>query len=356
MKLNEFCSELRKKGIRAAVFMSTGMNSTDTNIDYFAGFNCEYCCLVIRSNKKGNKAKLFVPKHELLAAKKGIKKGVRVLLLAKKKNIEKILKKELKNVKKIGVNKKALSVYHYERLRKITKAKLADVSDDVAKLRAVKTKEEIKNIQKACSYADRILEMVVKNFKQFRTEADISAFILSQTRLFGLEPSFEPVVASGDNAAEVHHKINNKKLKKGFLIIDMGVKYKGYCSDITRTFYIGKLKKADKALYENVVAAQHAGVKAVKPGAKVEDVDAAARKVIGKYNRYFTHGIGHSIGLDIHDDTGLKEKEQWILKENNIITIEPGIYLKNRLGIRIEDTVWVTKKGPRILTKFKKDL
>jgi len=356
MKLKEFYKVLRKKNISTAIFLSTGLNSTDSNINYFAGFNCEFCFLIIKQGREKCEATLFVPRHEMLEARNKKNRGIKVIGLRRKKYLFDIVKKELGNKKQIGINKKNLTLHYYDKLKKTKKATYIDISDDAAKIRAIKTKEEINNISRACRYGDRILELVVKKFKKFRTEADISCFILNEIRTLGLAPSFEPIVASGKNAAEVHHKPNSRPLKKGFLIIDMGVKYRGYCSDITRTFYVGKPNKTEKALYELVLGAQMTGLTAVKPGADIESVNVAAKSALGKYARHFTHGIGHSIGVDIHDALGIKAGDSWILRPNNVLTVEPGVYLPNILGIRIEDTIAVTKNGVKRLTLFKKRL
>ena len=216
---------------------------------------------------------------------------------------------------------------------------------------------KIKNISKACSVNDEIFSLIVKNLrdKTLKTELDIDKFIRKETRKRKLKNSFPPVVAIGKNAAEIHHKANNSKLKKGFLVIDFGVKYKEYCSDCTRTLYLGKPNKAEIKLYNLVLEAQLTALNHVQPGVYAADIDLIARAVLQDYWKNFIHGTGHGVGLKIHQAPNLKPRGKLFLKNNQAITIEPGLYFKRKLGIRIEDTI-IVKNNPEILTKITKKL
>jgi Xaa-Pro aminopeptidase len=210
-------------------------------------------------------------------------------------------------------------------------------------------------IRKACEITDKIFDRLIKNFKTFKTEIDLEKFLIDEAKKRGCVLAFNPVIAIGKNAAEIHHKPNKTKLKHGFLVLDIGVKYKGYCSDMTRTIFLGKPSKKEKRLYALVLNAQLTALKEVKPDVYASDIDAIARAVLEDYLENFIHGLGHGVGMKIHKKPYLNPNSKEILKKNQIITIEPGLYFKNKLGIRIEDTL-VVRNNPIILTKTTKKL
>jgi len=214
---------------------------------------------------------------------------------------------------------------------------------------------KIECIRKACEITDEIFSLIIKNIKSMKTEKDIDNFIRREARKRKLRISFPPVVASASNAAEIHHKPKKTKLKKGFLVLDFGVKYKGYCSDMTRTVYIGKASAKEKKIYNRLLSIQKSAVKKAKAGAECFAIDIFVRKKLRELREYFLHSLGHGVGKKIHEKPNLSPKTCDILKNGDIITIEPGIYLKKKFGIRIEDSILVGKK-PETLTKSKKRL
>lgn len=218
-------------------------------------------------------------------------------------------------------------------------------------------KSEIKKIKKACSITDKILKQLIKELRKhsFKTELDIYIFLKQKTKENNCKLAFKPIVATASNAAEIHHKATNTKLKKGFLIIDFGVKYKGYCSDCTRTLYLGKPSKKEKELYNLVLQTQLTAISYTLPRMNCGDLDAITRASFGEYMRYFAHGLGHGLGKRIHQSPNLKPNNRYHLKKGIILTIEPGLYFKRRFGIRIEDTI-LLKNRPIILTKTTKKL
>ena len=216
---------------------------------------------------------------------------------------------------------------------------------------------KIKNITKACQITDRIFKKLVKKLrqKQFSTELDIYNFLKKETHINNCKLAFKPIVAMQENAAEIHHRANNTKLKRGFLVVDFGIKYKDYCCDCSRTFYIGKPTKKDKDLYNLVLESQLTALNYIQPGVYAADIDGIARAVLLEYFRNFIHGAGHGVGKKVHQAPILSPNSKSILKENQVITIEPGLYFKNKFGIRIEDTVLVKDKA-NVLTKTKKEM
>jgi len=220
----------------------------------------------------------------------------------------------------------------------------------------IKPKEEILKIKKACRTTDAIFDVILKQDLKSMTEIELRDFILIEIKKRKLKPSFPPIVAGGKRAGnEIHPKPTDNKLS-GFVIIDFGVIYQKYMSDMTRTIYVGAPKKEEKEIYDLLLKSEELGINIASVGMYCADVDDIVRKSLGKYKKYFIHMLGHGVGTKIHEEPKLYYKlTKPILKENMVITIEPGLYMKNKLGIRIEDTCLMTKKGCIPLTKSKKD-
>lgn len=214
-----------------------------------------------------------------------------------------------------------------------------------------KTNSEIKNIEKACKITDEIFSQVVSNFF-FETERELALYIRREIKKRGLREAFPPIVTSGGRAGnDIHPKPTNEKLE-GFVIIDFGVRVKKYCSDMTRTVFVGKPTKKDIALYSKVLKSKKSGEKKVRPNKICADADMASRKELGTLSKYFIHTLGHGVGRRIHELPRMYfKRDKDIFLENMVVTVEPGIYIPNKLGIRIEDTYLVTKNGARPLTK-----
>lgn len=219
--------------------------------------------------------------------------------------------------------------------------------------RSIKSKDEIKKIKKACQIVSQTYEEIKSKIKPGMTETDIYFEIEKLFAKYRVEPSFKTIVASGPNSANPHHVSGNRKiLKNDMVLIDMGCEYKGYCSDLTRVVFLGKINVQAKKMFDLVKNAHAASLKNVKSGHKCGFIDRSARLIIKNagFADNFIHGTGHGVGLDIHEHPSVSEKSEDILKENMVITIEPGVYFNGKFGIRIEDTVLVTKKGYKILT------
>lgn len=209
----------------------------------------------------------------------------------------------------------------------------------------------------ACRVTDAIFSVILKKDLKNMTEIELRDFILLQIKKRGLRPSFKPIVTSSKNAGnEIHPQPTDSKLK-GFAIVDFGVVYEKYMSDMTRTIFIGTPNKEDKFLYNLVLKGEEKGIDISKVGIKCAHIDEVVRNSLGKYKKYFIHMLGHGVGTKIHEAPRLYHKlTKPVLKENMFITIEPGIYIKNKIGIRIEDTCLITKKGCIPLTKSPKEL
>jgi Xaa-Pro aminopeptidase len=193
---------------------------------------------------------------------------------------------------------------------------------------------------------------MLKGFKKFKSELEVAEFLEAETRKNGCSLAFPPIVASGKHAGMPHYMPGKGKILKGFCVIDFGVKYRGYCSDITRTVYVGKPSQAEKEIYEEVLDVQKKSVKMCMGGGSISGVFDYALNVLGKR---FPHGLGHGIGVEIHEWPNLKPGGKEKFLDGMVFTVEPGVYTK-KYGIRIEDDVLIEKGKSVILTKLSKEL
>jgi Xaa-Pro aminopeptidase len=229
----------------------------------------------------------------------------------------------------------------------------------VEALRRVKDEQELALIAEASKLADAALKQTVENGFVGKTEREVADFFEAKVRGFGGTLSFDTIVAAGPDGAQPHAEPGERVIEKGELIVfDMGAKLDGYCSDGTRTYATGDPGEEGRRVYETVLAAQQAALEAIRPGETGEDVDQAARKVIDDagHGKHFGHGLGHGVGLDIHEGPRLSLRSDDVLAVNEVVTVEPGIYLAGDLGVRIEDLVVVTDDGLRNLSSLPKDL
>lgn len=224
----------------------------------------------------------------------------------------------------------------------------------VARMREVKDADEVVKIRQAadlgCRLFDGMLEFVRPGLREFEVAAELE----HRARLAGAEAmSFETIVASGERSALPHGRASSARLpKRGFVTMDFGVVLDGYMSDMTRTVHLGRALEGEREVYDAVLEAQEAAVSVVAPGVTSGEVDEAARSVLRRVglDQYFTHSTGHGVGLEIHEGPRLAAKQTQKLEAGMVITIEPGVYMPGRFGLRIEDMVLVTKTGGEVLT------
>ncbi len=226
--------------------------------------------------------------------------------------------------------------------------------------RMVKDDEEVAKLRRACAIAADALEEAIDRIRPGMTEREAALWLEMRMREMGAEgPAFPFIVASGPRGSLPHGAAGERAFATGDMVtFDVGCRYFGYHSDITRTVALGTPQAELQRAYEVVRAAQQAGIAAVKPGAAASDVDAAARDVIARagYGEYFGHGTGHGVGLEIHEWPQISSRSDDILEAGMVLTVEPGIYLPGVGGVRIEDTVLVTDEGAQVLTVSPKAL
>lgn len=237
---------------------------------------------------------------------------------------------------------------------KSSKPKFVAVKPLVARLREIKDAEEIQRMRAAaamgCMLFDRMLDLLQPGM----TEMTVAAELEFAARRAGAEGmSFQTIVASGIRSSMPHGHASSAKLPhRGFVTLDFGVVLEGYCSDMTRTVHLGLATAPERQAYDAVLEAQEAGVAAVRAGVSAGDVDEAARSVLrrARLDKWFTHSTGHGVGLEIHEAPRLAAKATQLLEAGMVVTIEPGIYMPGKFGLRIEDTLVVTRTGCEILT------
>jgi Xaa-Pro aminopeptidase len=230
----------------------------------------------------------------------------------------------------------------------------------VEDLRTLKDEDELALMAEAALAGCKLFERILKTIRPGVRELDVAAELEHQARLLGAEGmSFETIAASGARSALPHGRATANPLpRRGFLTLDFGVILKGYCSDMTRTVYLGKPTAEERRAYAAVLEAQEAAAAAVSAGVSCGDVDEAARSILRREGlaEAFTHSTGHGVGLEIHEPPRVGSGQTTMLQPGMVITIEPGIYLEGRFGIRIEDMVAVTRTGGQVLTPAPKAL
>jgi len=262
---------------------------------------------------------------------------------------------------RVGFEDEHMAVKTLERLR----AKLAEgieavgASGLVEQLRRVKDEVELAAIREASKLADEVWLWSVERGLAGRSERDVARAAEGQIRELGGDPSFPAIVAAGPNGALPHAEPGQRQIGAGELVVfDMGAQLDGYCSDGTRTYATGELDEQAGSVYETVLRAQMAALEAVEPGVTGEAVDAVARKAIDEagYGNHFGHGLGHGVGLEVHEGPRLSARSDDVLAPGEVVTVEPGIYLPGQLGVRIEDLVIVAEGGYENLSGLPKGL
>lgn len=235
---------------------------------------------------------------------------------------------------------------------------IKDCSHDIRYIRSLKTKEEIEYIRKSCEILEKSFYEVLPYIKVGITEKEIASLLEKRYIENGAEGvSFDTIVAFNENSAVPHHETSDKILTdNSVILIDTGCKYNGYCSDYTRTLFIGNPSPKFKEVYNLVWGANELAEKLIKSGIDTKTADGFAREYLEKngYGKFFTHSLGHGVGLEIHEAPTLSPRKQSLLVDNMAFTIEPGVYLENEFGVRIEDTVYLNNgKLERFFTDSK---
>lgn len=260
----------------------------------------------------------------------------------------------------LAVENRTLTVSQYRNWREALPCPLTDLDDLIEKLRHVKLPYEVDCIIQAQRIVEKSLHELLPLIRPGVSEQELVAELIYRFYRNGAEGlAFPVIILSGPNSSLPHGFPGNRRVENGdFITMDIGVKVGGYCSDMTRTFALGHATEKMKQVYELVKQAQLAGIAAIAPGKTGHETDAAARDLIDatRYKGTFGHGLGHSVGLICHDGMRAAQGSKDVFQVGNVVTMEPGIYLPGRFGVRIEDMVWLSENGTVNLTEFPKEL
>ena len=355
-RLKNFRDKMKKENKEIEGFLVTNLK----NLNYLSGFDGEGAALIGVSGKNylltdsryTEQAQKESPDFKIITDEPK-KKNARILAL------KKILEKN--KIKKIAFESNNLSYADFKKYSEsFESTEFLPTENIIEKIRMIKDKEEIIKIKKAAQITTESLKDVFEIIKPGIRELDIASELAYTMRKKGAQKeAFETIVVSGERSSLPHGKPSEKKITEGeLIIIDVGANYQNYNSDITRTIIMGNENEKQKEIFSIGLEAQKAALEFLKPGVKCKEVDSVARGIIEKkgYGEYFGHGLGHGVGLDIHELPRVSFSDDTVLLPGMVVTIEPGIYLPGVGGVRIEDSVLITESGYEILTWFPKIL
>ncbi|MFC1501009.1 M24 family metallopeptidase [Elusimicrobiota bacterium] len=331
----------RRKKITAIMHVGALLVTDKSDLFYLTGLDLDGYWMLLTDKKT------FIITSEMLTNQIG-KLLPEIRIVSSNNFVDALNTLKLRN---IGLN---FAKVNQQILAKINKKiKTKDTGDLLASLRLIKDDVEIRDIKSSCAIASKVFNKVKKLVKPGKTEMEIAFKIEEYFAKYSVRPSFTPIVASGPNTASPHHISSTRKLRPNdTVMIDMGCVYKGYCSDLTRTFFLGKITNSQNSLYYVLKKAQNQAIKRVKEDIQIGVIDSCARGIISDagFGKNFVHSTGHGVGIDVHEEPKVNKANKGYLKAGMVITIEPGVYLPDKFGIRIEDTILVTKKGCKNLT------
>ncbi|NTV29430.1 MAG: aminopeptidase P family protein [Candidatus Omnitrophica bacterium] len=325
----------------------------DINISYLTGLQARESWLLVT----GRGSFYITDARYSLEAEVGLKgRGVKVVCFQDSCAQAAVQLASRCQVKSLGVNERHLTVAQYRRLKALLPAgmKLRAADEAVEALRMIKDPAEIAAIREALAINLEAFKYLDQKISPGRTEQDLLADLeaFAGKRKVGL--AFPPIIAAGPNSAMPHASVSVRKIRRGEpLLIDCGIRKNGYNSDLTRMFFLDKMTPSYREILDHIREAQQAAIRLIKPGVLASEVDAAARaslKQSGDLDRYFTHSLGHGVGLEVHEMPRISGKSGVRLAENMVITVEPGVYFKGRYGVRLEEMVLVTKSGCEVLS------
>jgi Xaa-Pro dipeptidase len=332
------------------------------NVFYLTGFDCHpherFMALCLQ---KSGGAALFVPTLEKDAAQAS---GFpQVVTVSDTDNPMEKLRAVLGDAPygTLSIEKQHVTVARYEQFQTLFGAGPVVAAEDLLLgMRLRKDAEEVRIMKAAAEIADRAVEAGIRAIQVGRTEAEIVAVVEATMKSLGAtKPSFSTLVLAGEKSALPHGTSGQRTIQPGdFVLLDLGAVYQGYCSDITRTVVVGEPSDEQYAIYEAVLAANLAGIAATKPSLPAMVVDQAARQTIEAfgYGEYFTHRVGHGLGVEVHEFPSMHGQNPETMVPGMVFTIEPGVYVPELGGVRIEDDVLVTDNGVEVLTSYPKEL
>ncbi len=342
----------RLRGLLPGIGADALLVSLLPNIRYLCGFTGSAALLLVEASRSS----LFTDSRYTLQAREEVS-GTRIHIA--KHGLIGAVAEALRSHRKpvrVGYSPHGLTVAQKKLLDARGGAGIRWIADGniVEGLRAVKDADELGRMRDAADLITRVFGDVVRLIGPKMSEIEVAAEIEYKIKRYGGSgPSFDTIVASGPRSAWPHARPTSKLLGKSeFVVLDHGAIIRGYCSDMTRTVFLGRATKKEKQIYAAVLEAQAAAKNALRPGVRAEEVDAAARGVLKRFrlDAYFTHSTGHGLGLEVHEMPRLGKNEHTIMREGMVVTVEPGVYISKHFGVRIEDEMVVTATGATTLT------
>ena len=355
LKIKNLRKSFEKNNIDALMVLNeenrkylSGFNAEDSSFVETAGvlFISHNALILATDSRFTTQAEQEAPLYKTLTYKKSFIKNINEIV------------KELK-IKRLGFEANRLSVFQYEEIKKeIKEIEFIKTENLTENLRAIKNSAEIEKIKRAIQISETSFREIEPFLTEGESEKKVAWEFEKRVREKGGQLAFPTIVAFGENASMPHYLSSNTKISKKTLplLFDFGVKFNEYCSDTTRTLTLNKNSSTFKKIYNTVLTAQKKAIDAIASGKKASEIDKVARDYISSkgYGDNFLHSLGHGVGLAVHEQPTISSLNNSILKENMIITIEPGIYIKNWGGIRIEDIVLVKKNGAEVLGTLNK--
>jgi Xaa-Pro aminopeptidase len=353
--------QIRVKEIREAIAASPLFDAflvtRPENIYYTVRFPGDDSCLLITpkrsyfitDKRNSDEAEFFFGRERqtsVIVADKGISK----IALCKKLMVK-------SRVRRLGFEARHVSYAFATDLgKKLGEKKVIPINGFIEQFRIIKTAAELMTMKQAIALNEKTYGYLKKVLSASRTEVEMRNAVEARMRQLGADsPSFPTIIASGMRSAFPHARSTSERIAKDALLLaDMGTRYQCYCSDLTRTFQVGRMPRFFCKIYDRVLTAQKIAIKAIKPGAQIREVVKEVQEYFRDHglDRYFTHALGHGIGLEVHEAPLLHDKNCDVLRPGMVVTVEPGLYFPGRGGVRIEDMVLVTEKGAEVLSKY----
>ena len=341
------------------------LKSLIESLPFEAFLVCKHINRVYLTEKSSSEGWLFMtpkrtyfltdPRYESQA--KSELRGIDVRIYSEKRPFYDVFKDLIHSsrVKRIGFDPRHASVAFFKKLRRCCPPKVRFIPKEgcVEELRMVKTPAEISRIRQALKYNFKCLKYLKSSMKAGLTEKGLFDCFRKYVQRQHLDFSFNPIIASGPNSSYPHAPITNRRLKANdHVMVDLGIDWKGYKSDLTRIFFLGKIPALIRETAEIVRVAQKKAIAGIHPGMRAYEVDQLARKYLLKkgLDKYFCHSLGHGVGIEIHEAPMISPTSKIILKPGMVFTIEPGVYIPGRFGVRMEDMVLVTIDGCELLS------
>jgi Xaa-Pro aminopeptidase len=324
----------------------------DSNIRYLTQFPASESWLLVTKSK----AFYITDSRYILEARQGLK-GITVKQYSKMPCATLCELSKQYKIKRLGFDERHTSYALWKKLKEFCprNAKLVAATGLVEALREVKDDGEIAQIRNSLKLHFKAIDFMKKVVKPGLTERKIALQLERFVKSHGAEFSFSPIIASGPNSCHPHARATDRVIRNNEnVLLDFGIDINGYKSDLTRNFFLGRITPRVKQVHDALTLAQREAIALIKPGVTCAEVDTQARKVLRKFGlaKYFGHSLGHGVGLDIHESPRLSSQSTSILEEGMVVTVEPGVYIPNQFGVRVEDMVLVTKEGCEVLSGY----